>query len=146
VTKVGGPQVETELRLGAHRLSFEAADTVHIELCGELGDELQLLVEALESWGAARPYVLMLASVSRVTTWTAGARKVALSSHRIRLPARAIALYGGGFALRMSVEMLMRATAALGARDRYFFHGRDESEARAWLAGMREKLAGVVRA
>ncbi|MDI1448263.1 hypothetical protein [Polyangium sp. 6x1] len=146
MTLAGDPSVGTELRFGAHRLAFEATDTVHVELCGELGEELQSLAEALEVWGVGRPYILTLASVSRVTTWTAGARKVALSSHRIRLPPRALALYGGGFALRMSVEMLMRATAALGARDRFFFHGHDEAEARAWLAGMRPKLVGVAKA
>lgn len=136
----------TELRFGAHRLAFEAPDTVHVELRGELGEELQPMVEALEAWCVGRPYMLTLASVSGVTTWTAGARKVALSSHRIRLPPRALALYGGGFALRMSVEMLMRATSALGARDRYFFHGHDEAAARAWLTDMRPKLAGVAKA
>ncbi|MDC3955676.1 hypothetical protein [Polyangium jinanense] len=146
MTTAGDPSVGTELRFGAHRLAFEEPDTVHIELCGELGDELQSLVEALEAWSVGRPYILTLASVSRVTTWTAGARKVALSSHQIRLPPRALALYGGGFALRMSVEMLMRATAVLGARDRYFFHGHDEAEARAWLTDMRPKLAGAARA
>lgn len=136
----------TEQRFGAHKLAFEAADTVYIELCGELGEELGDLVETLETWCVGRPYMLTLASVSRVTTWSAGARKVALTSHRVRFPPRAIALYGGGFALRMSVEMLMRATAALGARDRHFFHGHDEAEARAWLTNMRPRLAGVAKA
>ncbi|MRG96478.1 STAS/SEC14 domain-containing protein [Polyangium spumosum] len=142
MTKAGNVSVGTELRIGAHRLVFEEADTVHIELCGELGEELRDLVEALEAFGGDRPYLLVLASVSRVTTWTAGARKVALSSHRIRLPRRAVALHGGGFALRMSIGMLMRATAALGARERFVFHGDDEAAARAWLAQMRPRLAG----
>ncbi|TKD02003.1 hypothetical protein [Polyangium fumosum] len=146
MTTAGDPSVGTELRIGSHTLAFEAPDTVRIELCGELGEELQSLAEALEVWGEGRPYMLTLASISRVTTWTGGARKVALSSHRIRLPPRALALYGGGFALRMSVEMLMRATAALGVRDRHVFHGDDEAAARAWLEGMRPKLAAVAKA
>ena len=131
-----------QLRFGSQRLVFEEPDLVTIELRGYVGDEYVALMDTVVEWSLRRPYVLVLVPLGLSDGMSPLARKV-LRSPDPRMPPRALATYGGGFAARVGIDMLMRATALLGAHRRLLFHGKDEAEARAWLAGARQRLVNM---
>lgn len=129
-----------ELRFGSQHVVFEEPDLVTIELHGYVGDEYAELMDTVVQWSLRRPYILVLVPLGLSDGMSPLARKV-LRSPDPRMPPRALATYGGGFGMRVGIDMLMRATALLGSHRRLLFHGKDEAESRAWLAGARERLA-----
>jgi hypothetical protein len=131
---------------GAHRMIHEPPDTVVLAGGGAVsGEEMAAMVQALAEWSRGMPFVLMLVDLSTVTSIPAEARR-ALTLHGKALPPRAIALYGGSFAIRVASTMMERASDLLSRgqkRDRWMHHAGDEAEARQWLAEMRGKLVGA---
>jgi len=132
-----------QILFGAHRVVFEDPDLVTVDLRGYVGDEYAALMDTVVSWSLGRPYILVLIPLGQTDGMSPLARKV-LRAPDPRMPPRAIATYGGGFATRVGIDMLMRATALLGPHRRLLFHGKDEAEARAWLAGARDRLGRCV--
>ncbi|MDC3955942.1 hypothetical protein [Polyangium jinanense] len=131
-----------EVVFGTHRLVFEDPDLVFIDLHGDIGDEISPMIRDVVTWTLSKPYVLVLVPLGRSGHLSTAGWKLVRAPDP-RMPPRAIATYGGGFATRIALDMAMRATVLLGNHKRLLFHGKDEVEARAWLAGAREKLARI---
>jgi hypothetical protein len=129
-----------EIFFGNHRLVFEGANTVKIDLRGFGGDEIVPLFDALAVWSMTQPYTLVLVPLSGAEGLSAAARQAIRSPNR-GLPPRAVATYDGTFALRVAIDMVMRATRALGIRNRLHQHATDEIDARRWLESVRPRLA-----
>ncbi|UQA61310.1 hypothetical protein [Polyangium aurulentum] len=127
---------------GSHRVAFEEPDLVAIQFHGRIeGHEAAALVGEVVVWARTRPYSLVLIPLDGLTNFSGEARRIFVSPVRASLPPRALAFYGGNFAQRVSFDLLARASALLGLKNRHLFHGPDEASARAWLAIMRETLA-----
>jgi hypothetical protein len=121
-------------------MMFEPPDIVVSRMVGELdGPTMALAMRQLIDWSRGRPYVLVLTDLSRVTGLSASARRE-LIIHGHKLPPRALAVFGGTFAVRVVTELLERASSLLGSQNRWAHHFDDEASARAWLVEMRAKL------
>ncbi|MDI1478294.1 hypothetical protein [Polyangium sp. y55x31] len=131
-----------EVVFGTHRLVFEDPDLVFVDLRGDIGDELGPMIRVAVEWTLSKPYVLVLVPLGRVGHMSGAGWKLVRAPDP-RMPPRAVATYGGGFATRVALDMAMRATALLGNHKRLLFHGKDEGEARTWLVSAREKLARI---
>lgn len=102
------------------------------------------IMDQLVEWSANMPYVLVIMNVVNLLSFSTEARKI-FTSNGHRLPGRALALFGGSFATRVTLDLMDRASWLLGSRNRFTKHWPDEKTARAWAEEMRLVLAAQAR-
>jgi hypothetical protein len=119
-----------------HKVDFELLEPryIRVRFLGEMdGPEMQALMEAMEQSVGNEPYFLLEADVRAVKAVSAEARRIA-AERFLRLPDRAIAMVGGGFAQRLFAKLVLTAVYMLSRNPRnaseYF---QDSESARAWL-------------
>lgn len=99
-------------QFGAHSLREVAPDTLHLELVGLVeGDELQQIVETENAWGLDKPQWFIIGDLSRLGGSTPASRaymaEIPPNPHSISI------VYGTSFAMRILVDMMMRARRLL---------------------------------
>jgi hypothetical protein len=134
------------VHFGANSVTFEPPDTIVLEARGVVDGPLaSQLMEQIVAWSQNKPYMLYLVNVTRLSTFSADARKV-LTSNGHRLPPRVLSLFGGSFATQVLLDLLDRASWILGSRNRYAKHWPDDKSARAWTAEKRSVLSAHTHA
>lgn len=129
------------LHVGPNSVTFEPPDTICLVVSGYVdGAIAKALIEQLVQWSANMPYLLVIMNVANLSSLSTEARKV-LTSNGHRMPARALALYGGSFSTRVMLDLMDRASWLLGSRNRMAKHWPDEESARAWVNEMRFVLS-----
>ena len=119
-----------------HAVVFELLEPRYIRLrfLGEMdGPQMEALMEAMEESVGDEPYFLLEADVREVKAVSAEARRIA-AERFLRLPDRAIAMVGGGFAQRLFAKLVLTAVYMLSRNPRNaseFF--QDSASAQAWL-------------
>jgi hypothetical protein len=135
--------VSEEVICGDHRLVFEASDTAHLLLRGNVSAEQgAVIMGALVSWAGSRAVIFVLINLSNLSGIAAEARRTAVVES-MRLPRRAVAVYGGSFGVRIALDMIIRASALLRRTPQTVFYAPSEAAARAWFDRARERLAGA---
>jgi hypothetical protein len=134
------------VHFGANSVTFEPPDTIVLEARGVVDGPLaSQLMEQIVAWSQNKPYMLYLVNVTRLSTFSADARKV-LTSNGHRLPPRVLSLFGGSFATQVLLDLLDRSSWILGSRNLYDKHWPVEKSARAWAAEMRSVLSAHTHA
>lgn len=119
-----------------HAVEFELVEPRYIRLrfLGEMdAPQMEALMEAMEESVGDEPYFLLEADVRAVKAVSAEARRIA-AERFLRLPDRAIAMVGGGFAQRLFAKLVLTAVYMLSRNPRNaseFF--QDAESAQAWL-------------
>ncbi|MBK9262055.1 MAG: hypothetical protein IPM54_19905 [Polyangiaceae bacterium] len=135
--------------LASQRLTYEPPDTVLWVIRGDLdGGEAAVAMDQFVDWSRGQPYMLFVVDVVELTAFSGEARKV-LASNGHRLPPRVLSFFGASFKVQVLLDMMDRATALRGSKNRFTRHFPDEPSARAWAAEMRpvllEKAAAAVQ-
>lgn len=90
------------------------------------------VLDKIESKVAGKPYFLLEAFMTHIDGATPEARRI--SAERLnKLPERAIAIVGGGFAQRLIAKLIITATSFLGKGDNIGSYFSDSESARKWL-------------
>jgi hypothetical protein len=128
------------LQAGRHVLEVEEPDLVIYRVRGVItGDELQAMREAQAGWVAGMDPIVVLIDLSEMEGATREARKAAM--HFDGGPTRrAIAYFGSRFAVRVMVELTLRAMRVLRPRAYPMRFCEDEASARLWLDAQRAEL------
>jgi hypothetical protein len=129
------------LHVGSHRVRFEPPDLVCVSWEGAvMPAHITALYDAMETFAAGRPRLLMLHDLRRSGSLDRETRRLTIEDPRARLIA-AHANVGGSFPLRVLATMLWKAMHAISgghqARAGFF---DSEAEARAWLLAERARL------
>jgi hypothetical protein len=128
------------LQAGRHVLEVEEPDLVIYRIHGEItGDELQAMREAQSAWMAGMDHIVVLVDLSETEGMTREARKAAMRPDG-GPTRRAIAYFGARFAVRVVVELTLRAMRVLRPRAYPMRFCEDEARARLWLDAQRAEL------
>ena len=128
-------------RSNGFSLRFESPDTVFVVVSGDVDTApVAEFLEQLVQWATGKPYVVLILDVTRLRSYSAGARKI-LASNGHRLPPRVFAHFGGSYSAQVMVELVARGSSALGSKNRWVTHWPNEASARSWMEGMRPILA-----
>lgn len=135
--------------LASQRLTYEPPDTILWVIRGDLGgSEAATAMEQFVDWSRGQPYMLFVVDVVELTAFSGEARKV-LASNGHRFPPRVLSFFGGSFKVQVLLDLMDRATALRGSKNRFARHFPDETSARAWAAEMRpvllEKAAAILQ-
>ena len=129
-----------EVAVGKHSLRYEPPDTIVVVLQGSVDEEDAVVIsKQAVDWSEGAPCLLVIVDVRQLSSMSQQARKVG-ASMGYRLPPRATAVVGGSFAVRMLMDLVLRASELLGTKKRFTKHCPDEAAARAWVAEMRPLL------
>ncbi|UQA60360.1 STAS/SEC14 domain-containing protein [Polyangium aurulentum] len=133
------------LRAGQHVIEVEDRNLVIYRLRGILdGDDLRAMRRAQAKWMADKDHIVGLVDVTEMEGSTSDARKESMrpdggTQHR------ALAYFGSRFAVRVAVELLLRALRIVRASPYPMRFCEDEASARAWLEEQRPELLRRVR-
>lgn len=128
-------------RSNGFSLRFESPDTVFVVVSGDVDTApVAEFLEQLVQWATGKPYVVLILDVTRLRSYSAGARKI-LASNGHRLPPRVFAHFGGSYSTQVMLDLVVRGSELLGSKNRWATHWPDETSARAWTNEMRPVLA-----
>ena len=136
--RTGAKPIEVAVR--RHSLKYEPPDTIVVVLHGSVDeDDAAVISKHMVDWSDGAPCLLVIVDIRQLSSMSQQARKVG-ASMGYRLPPRATAVVGGSFAVRMLMDLVLRASELLGTKKRFTKHCPDEAAARAWVAEMRPLL------
>ena len=131
-----------------HTVEFELVEPryLRIRFLAEMdGPEMLALMEAMEESIGKEPFFLLEADVREVKGVSPDARRIA-AERFLKLPDRAIAMVGGGFAQRLFAKLVLTAVSMLSRNPRnaseFFQH---PEAARAWLREYATKYEASLR-